>query len=147
MKSAPLVDYLSSRPEILLAYVFGSAARGEAHALSDVDVAILVDEKKLREVETGMPWGYQATLTGELIGMLRRDDVDLVLLHQASPLLRYEVVRFGELLFCRDEGMRVDFEVQVRREYLDTGHLRDIQRAYLYEDIKAGRLGKARVAT
>ena len=145
IKSALLAEYLSSRAEILLAYVFGSAARGGVHALSDVDVAVLVDEKELREAERGMPWGYQASLTGELTGILRRNDVDLVLLQRASPLLKYEIVRFGELLFCRGEGMRIDFEVRVRREYLDTEHLRGIQRSYLYEDIKAGRLGKAKV--
>ena len=136
-KTSLLTPYLHARPEILLAYLFGSAAKGRTHALSDIDLAVLVDEEQFAELDARLPWGYRATLTSELIGLLKRNDVDLVLLHQASPLLKFQVVRFGKPLLCRSEERRVAFEVQARREYLDTEHLRAIRRSYLYERIKA----------
>ncbi|MBC8449756.1 MAG: nucleotidyltransferase domain-containing protein [Chloroflexi bacterium] len=37
-----IADYLASRDDILAAYVFGSAAEGVAHRLSDLDVALLL---------------------------------------------------------------------------------------------------------
>jgi hypothetical protein len=50
------------------------------------------------------------------------------------------------ILFCRDEEARVAFEVKALQRYVDTKPLRDIQRQYLYEDIKQGRFGKVRYA-
>lgn len=140
-----LTECLRSRPEVLLAYLFGSAAQGRTHALSDVDIAVLVDEVQFRELDNRTPWGYQASLGAELAGALQRDDVDLVLLHSAPPLLKHQVVRCGRILLSRDEALRVDFEVRVHQEYLDTKPLREIQRAYLYEAIKEGRFGQAKV--
>ena len=140
-----LAEYLGSRGEILLAYIFGSAAQGRSHSLSDIDIAVLVGEERLRELDRRTPWGYGASLTGELTGILHRNDVDLVLLGRASPLLKWEVIRFGKVLFCREEKTRVLFEVRARQEYLDTQHLRDIKRLYLYDDIKMGRFGRPRV--
>ena len=137
-----LEDFFSFRTEILLAYLFGSASRGRVHPLSDIDIAVLLDEDVFRELDRKAPWGYKASLIGELTAVLRRNDVDLVLLHQAPPLLVHEVVHSGRLLFKRDEDTRVDFEVGVHREYLDTRPLRAIQRFYLYEAIKEDRLGR-----
>ena len=142
-----LTEHLRSRPEILLAYLFGSAAEGRTHSLSDLDVAVLVAPEQFWELDASTPWGYQASLAAELMGILARNDVDLVLLHSAPPLLAREVVRVGKLLCCRDEKVRVDFEVRVHQEYLDTQHLRGIQRSYLYEAARTGQFGRREAQT
>ena len=41
-----IVRVLEPRPEILEAYLFGSVARGEARAGSDLDIAVFVDERR-----------------------------------------------------------------------------------------------------
>lgn len=142
-----LAEYLRSRPEILLAYLFGSVAEDRTHSLSDLDIAVLVDQERFRQLDSSTPWGYQASLAAELMGILQRNDVDLVLLHRASPLLAREVVRFGRLLYCRDARTRIAFEVRVHQEYLDTQHLREIQRSYLYEAARTGRFGRREAQT
>ncbi len=40
-----LIEYFSSKDSIILAYLFGSTVRGDAGRLSDVDIAVLLDEK------------------------------------------------------------------------------------------------------
>jgi predicted nucleotidyltransferase len=52
---------LESRAEVLEAYLFGSAARGEAQPHSDVDIAVYVD----RELAPRGAYGYGAELTGD----------------------------------------------------------------------------------
>lgn len=141
--AALISDYLASRPEVQLGYLFGSTARKQTHRQSDLDLAVLVDQEQYRRLDREAPWGYLASLNSALMGLLQRNDIDLVLLHLAPTLLRHEVVRRGQLLFCRDEKVRVDFEVDTRRTYLDTQHLRHIQRAYLYADIEQGRFGRS----
>jgi len=93
-----ITDVLSARPEILEAYLFGSHARGEGQAHSDIDVAVFVDKKK---VEPG-PFGYRSELTSALMSGLETNSVDVVVLNTAPPLLYHRVLRDGVRLLSRD---------------------------------------------
>ncbi|MFQ5674560.1 MAG: hypothetical protein ACE5G1_01575, partial [bacterium] len=59
-------------------------------------------------------------------------------------LLAHEVVKYGELVFCRDDDARIEFEIRTRHRYLDTKHLREIQDAYLSQRVKDGLVGRVR---
>ncbi len=98
MEIEPLVALLAPRPEILEAYLFGSRGRGDASAHSDVDVAVYVDRTAVPDA----PFGYVAALTTEVIQALGRNDVDVVLLNDAPPLLYHRVLRDGRRLVSRD---------------------------------------------
>ena len=89
---------LSTRPEILEAYLFGSHARGEGQAHSDIDIAVFIDEE---QVEPG-PFGYRSELTSALMSGLGTNAVDVVVLNRAPPLLYHRVLRDGSRLFSRD---------------------------------------------
>ncbi len=130
----PARELLESQPPVRLAYVFGSMARGEARASSDVDIGVVLDAT--------MPPVDLAELAEKLEGALSRR-VDLLDLDRASPLLRRELLRDGVLLLCRDEVERAEFESRALAEYLDTQHLRDVQRQYLRERVES-RLGHSR---
>ena len=93
-----LTRALEPRPEILDAYLFGSQARGDAGALSDIDVAVFIDQDL---AEPG-PYGYDAELITDLMTELGTNDIDVVLLNQAPPLLYHRVLRDGRLLVTRD---------------------------------------------
>ena len=106
---------------VLAVYGFGSRVDDTARAASDVDVAVLLEES--------LDLAEELRLRATVVEELRRDDIDLVVLNLATPLLRYEVLARGTRLYCRDEE-RVDrFEERVLREYLDTAHLRATQEA------------------
>jgi hypothetical protein len=140
-------EFFSSRPEIDLAYLFGSVVKGHTHALSDIDFAVLTNIDQVIQLDKEKSYSYQTFLATSLMAIFRCDDVDLVLLHRAPPLLRFQVVRYGQVLYCRDERIRVHFEVNTRREYLDTQPLRAIKRKYLYQSIKEGRFSQKRAGT
>ncbi len=93
-----LTRALEPRVEILEAYLFGSQARGDAHRQSDVDVAVYIDKSLADEGH----WGYRAELTTSLMDALGTNDVDVVVLNQAPPLLYHRVLRDGVLLVTRD---------------------------------------------
>ncbi len=143
---ARLRGVLAGRPEVRLAYLFGSTAQGESkrHRASDVDIAVLLDERLYRELDEEAPFGYRAALTAALMEALGTERVDLVVLNEAPPLLAHEVVRRGVAVFCRDERERVAFEVRTKQRYLDTKPLREIKRRYLYARIDQERLSEVR---
>jgi hypothetical protein len=65
---------------IVLAYLFGSLARGQETGLSDVDIAVL-----LEDLPTDL-LGFTLKLIDEL-SVILGDRVDLVFLNEAPPLL------------------------------------------------------------
>jgi predicted nucleotidyltransferase len=89
---------LAPRDEVLEAYLFGSRATGRAQPHSDIDVAVYVDER--RAAHGG--FGYAAELATALIAGLGTNDVDVVVLNGADPLLYHRVLRDGRRVLARD---------------------------------------------
>lgn len=112
---AALRTALEARPEVLEAYLFGSLARGEAGEMSDVDVAVFLDEQR-SIAERGR---LLLELTAELMSRLGRNDVDVVALNDAPPLLYHRVLRDGERLLARDLLATTRREGQALSRYCD----------------------------
>ena len=87
----------------------------------------------------------QLRLHYALCRLLGRSDVDLILLNEAPPLLAYEVVRYGKLVF-EDPATHpaADFAVYAFNRYIDTAPLRQMQNRYLLERIAQRRKMRAR---
>ncbi len=107
--------YLAARPEVLDAYVFGSFARGSEEQHSDLDVAVFVDHTAAPR----SPYGYRADLTTDLMQVAERDDVDVVLLNDAPPLLYQRVLRDGIRIVSRDLGATTVREGRALSRYCD----------------------------
>lgn len=104
---------------IMLAYLFGSLVergRGE-----DVDLAVLPEEGDLSE------------LRQEISELLGTERLDLVNLKLASPVLRFQVIKTGILIYKKDNDIENNFEMAVLREYKDTAYMRKRQMEVLEE--------------
>jgi predicted nucleotidyltransferase len=110
-----LARRLAARPEILEAYLFGSHARGPAELHSDVDVAVYLDPT--RPVDA--PFGYEAELAAELGTAVARNDVDVVVLNRAPPLLYHRVLRDGLRLLTREARATTTREGRALSRYCD----------------------------
>ncbi|HUY01026.1 MAG TPA: nucleotidyltransferase domain-containing protein [Candidatus Deferrimicrobium sp.] len=117
---------LSIFSEFSLVYLFGSLAKRRLTPLSDIDIGILINKKCDF-------FNLQIELIGKFMDVLH-EEVDVVILDTAPPLLKFEVIK-GILLFQRDDKTRIEFEVKVRNEYYDTQYLRQVQSKYLFERI------------
>src|SRR5947209_16385798 len=54
-------------------------------------------------------------------------NIEVVILSQASLLLKLQVIKYGQILFSRDEKQRVSFETKAVMDYLDFKKFDDIQ--------------------
>jgi predicted nucleotidyltransferase len=133
LKSERVSDLLADNG-VLLAYVFGSQARGEAGPLSDVDVAVLF-APNLNKMDR---FRRVIVAANELSVILQRDDVQVIDLNDASPLLRHRVYYDGQALFCPDDAVRVRFETTALRDYVDTAPLRRLKEKFLYQRFVEG---------
>lgn len=110
-----LVRALQARGEIQDAYLFGSQASGRAQAHSDIDVAVRVDGDRL----PGTQYGYAAELTAHLMSALGSNDVDVVILNSAPPVLYHRVLRDGRRILARDPRATAAREGYALSRYCD----------------------------
>lgn len=128
--------FAESRYPVSLAYLFGSQAKGYMTPLSDVDVAVLLQEGDPREMEE-----MYLGLLVDLIRCLGTDRVDLALLNEEDGACSRVLVE-GILLFCRDEVARVRLEKKALGEYMEDESSGSVRRIYVRRRIEEGRVGE-----
>jgi hypothetical protein len=109
-----LTEILEKR-RVLLAYLFGSQATGQTGPLSDIDIAVYFDETLGNDER----FDLRLVVLGELTDLFKTDEIDLVVLNDAPPLLAHRIIKDGTLLFCGNDKLRVEHEVKVIMKYLD----------------------------
>ena len=102
------------RPLII---AFGSQVKGRATITSDFDFGVL-KERFLSLSERAYLSGY---ISKKLA--INEDKIDLVDLSTASPLLKFEVARNGQLI-DGDHADFIRFKVRAFKEYVDTAKFR-----------------------
>lgn len=130
-----LGSYFAACPfPVTLAYLFGSQASGQTTSLSDVDVAVSFVAEDGEE--------FYLALLSDLKRLLQREEVDLIYMHKASPLLRQRIVRDGSLLYARSEQEQVREEARIFSEYFDYMDFHAVQSRYLHQRISQRRMGE-----
>jgi uncharacterized protein len=126
------------REGVVAAMLIGSQARGTVGPLSDVDIAVWHDPA----LDASGRLDLQLELTRAASEAVGSDEVDVVMLNRAPPLLRHRAVRDGKLLVERDPTSRVRFEARSLLDYLDTKPLRVERSRGLRKRIREDRFGR-----
>ncbi len=125
-----LYQMCESAPGILAVYLFGSRAKGEDRPDSDIDLAFLFERGRFEEdrfdaLRVAETFGYEVT---RLLGAR----VDVTLLNAASLEFAHAVVEEAFLLYERDKGERILYEVVLENEYEEfKPFIEDLRRAKL----------------
>ncbi len=101
---------LAANPNVVAAWAFGSAKGGCVHAGSDLDIGVFFRRKPGLDETTD--------LLLRLREAVRFEDIDLVVLNEATSLLRFEAIS-GRPIYCRDPDERAAFVSLAAREYED----------------------------
>ncbi|MEX2106817.1 MAG: nucleotidyltransferase domain-containing protein [Solirubrobacterales bacterium] len=126
------------REGVVAAMLIGSQARAKAGPLSDVDIGVwhepgLGPDERLE---------LQLELAAAAAAALGTDEVDVVLLNHATPLMRHRAIRDARRLVERDPKTRVHLEAKAILDYLDTKPLRAEFAQGMRHRIEEGRFGR-----
>lgn len=110
-----LVVKIFKKQKVVFAYLFGSQAKGKTGPLSDIDIAVYFDEKVPADERSDL----MLQVLGELMDLFKTDEIDLIVLNDAPPLLAHRILREGLLIFSDDDNIRLDYEVRAVLRYLD----------------------------
>ncbi len=100
--------------ELKAVYLFGSIAEGDSTSLSDVDLAVYVEDPERFSFQSKL------MLHGDCCRVLARNDVDLVVMNSSKNLLLLEeIITTGQVVWEKDSAMRIEFEAQLLHRAID----------------------------
>jgi len=114
-----LKGYFSKKPDISMAFVFGSYAKGQEISESDFDVAVYFrPENKGIEWEGDKNYKNEDKIWLDIEKIVKRN-VDLIVLNRAPSNLAFEVLRTGISIIIKNRLLHLKFFSQVSFEAID----------------------------
>ena len=105
-------DYLTSRDDIVFAYLFGSYAKRKQTHLSDIDIAVYMKYDN-------QAFDQKLEILSDLSKKLEADDIDLVILNKAPISLLTKILPNKIILIDKDPHVRHAFESLNMRKGFD----------------------------
>ena len=92
--------------------MFGSQVTQNINKNSDIDIAVYLLDKKDRKYHS--EWGEAVALTTDLMGVLKSDKIDLVVLNEIeSEVLKYNIFVYGKLIYYLDLNFQTERETHL----------------------------------
>ncbi len=120
-------DILIKYEDIIFAYIFGSYAKDNIRKDSDIDIAIYLKDS----IDTYEYLDMKMKLSEAL-----RREVDLIILNDVTPLLKYEIYKNNILLFTNDKSIENKYKVKTLFEYNDMKRYLDLSYEKTIERLK-----------
>lgn len=117
-KYLPELKEIFLQHNVIFVYLFGSQVDGNVGKISDIDIAIYIDES----LSSSERFTKRLRIMASLSLLIKRDDIDVVVLNDAYSLLEHRIVKQGIVIFSSDEKKRIEYEVKAVMRYLDFKH-------------------------
>ena len=118
------LNQLFTQSPVNAAYLAGTLSNRTAFGhITDVDIGILM----MDQIKAEQFFDYQLYFLSELAKRMETDSIDVVILNQASLLLKLQVIKNGQILYSRNEKQRISFEAKAVMDYLDFKKFDEIQ--------------------
>ncbi|MFH1187980.1 MAG: nucleotidyltransferase domain-containing protein [bacterium] len=129
---------IKSEPMVEIAYLFGSQATGNITPLSDFDFAVQLNEKA-REKDY---FDYQIRLTSKLAKAVKAINVDVVILNSKKTplLLKYNIIKDGKIIYCKNKKLKNYLEAGTMRRFLDWQYFEEIYHQIFIPKLAAGEV-------
>lgn len=122
-----IICFFKDMQNILLVFLFGSYASKQMSVGSDIDIAVLFDRTQSI---------YEINDLKDRLSEILKKDVDLVALNEASPVIKMQVLKKGDLLIMRHKNDFSTFYGDTVNQYDDL----KITRKQCEDNILKGRI-------
>jgi hypothetical protein len=95
--------------DIYLIFIFGSCAKAGKSKKGDIDIGVYLRYRILPE----KIWDLHC----ELMDLFHRDDIDLVILNDAHPVLLFDLLRHHDLVYKKNDIVFYTFLTWARKRY------------------------------
>ncbi|MBI5787236.1 MAG: nucleotidyltransferase domain-containing protein [Candidatus Schekmanbacteria bacterium] len=120
-----LREYFSKQTDILMAFIFGSYAKGRALVESDVDIAVYFKPQNQQvEWEIDKKYADESQIWLEVERIVKKN-VDLLVLNRAFSTVAFEVLRTGVPIIIKDRRLYLRFFSRVSFEAMDFMEMAD----------------------
>lgn len=109
---------VADQPEVVAAYLFGSALTGDFRADSDIDVALFLAGAVADSREADL-------VTGEValrLGSLESHEFDVNVIDTSGTVFAFRVISDGMPLQVNDEACMADLMEKISRAYAEDGY-------------------------
>jgi len=113
-----LKEYFEKRPEVVLAFLFGSRIKGKERTSSDWDIGVYFKPFVYRELETKATYPNESKIWNDL-RKITGTETDMVVLNRAKPPLVFSVLNSGEPLVIKNRRLYLDLLHKTHYEALD----------------------------
>ena len=137
-KNKKKLDIVFKKNNVVLAYVYGSVAKSKENSLSDIDIAVLFSGK----TKENDYFKLRIKISMEIDRILKTGKTEVICLNQVPPLLKYEAVYKGNIIYCSDTDVKRDFEFRTLQEYEDFKYHLENSYKIMEGQIKNGTFGK-----
>jgi len=129
---------ISNKYKIIdIIYIFGSHSKDTCNIMSDLDIAISLN-KPLDRAKT-------LDITNDITDIyITETDIltDVVIFEDMNLTMQYQIIKYGEVMFCRNEQKRIRLQPNTLKMYYDFKYYSDIYNRKLLVDMKQGSLCK-----
>lgn len=109
------LDRIFKKHKVLFAYLFGSQAKGKSGPMSDIDIAVFFDDT----LDAGQRFDKKLQLMAALSDLFEKEEVEVLPLNDAYPLIAHRVLKHGKLIYCQDIKKEKEYADKAIGEYLD----------------------------
>ena len=124
---------------INLMILFGSYLTKNFTQDSDIDIAIQAENIKLINQ-------HKLEILNKIVAAFNYQEIDLVLLNHADPLLKLQIAENGRLIYQKQDYLFNNFKVQAMNEHQDAKKFYALDEKFIENYLKKGdKDGKSRV--
>ncbi|MCB2290938.1 nucleotidyltransferase domain-containing protein [Clostridium sp. CS001] len=116
---------------INLVLLYGSHARGNSNAQSDIDLGLLLKDDF---------YDFEDIIK-DLMVVFKENNLDIAILNHADPVLKFEIISNYKILFCQEDETFIEFYTNTIKQYNDTKKFRILEKVYLENFIRGERNG------
>jgi len=137
IEESKLKNYFIQQDDVKFVLLFGSTVSACTTPMSDLDIGVYIrDAEEIAKIGE-----RQIDITCAIMKLYHISRVDVVVLNLANPFLRFQIVKYGRLIYAKDEKEFYKFKATSLAKYQDIKPMYDLYNRIAENNLRRGMHG------